>query len=72
MLNRLDFWVIMFTFFFVDFFDTVGTLVGVCNRSGLLDENGTLPNARSALLADAIGTTAGAILGTLRDRKSVE
>ena len=64
MLNRLDFWVIMFTFFFVDFFDTVGTLVGVCNRSGLLDENGTLPNARGALLADAIGTTAGAILGT--------
>lgn len=64
MLNRLDFWVIMFTFFFVDFFDTVGTLVGVCNRSGLLDENGTLPNARGALLADAIGTTAGALLGT--------
>ena len=64
MLNRLDFWVIMFTFFFVDFFDTVGTLVGVCNRSGLLDKDGCLPNARGALLADAIGTTAGAILGT--------
>ena len=64
MLNQLDFWIIMFTFFFVDFFDTVGTLVGVCNRSGLLDEDGTLPNARGALLADAIGTTAGAVLGT--------
>ena len=64
MLNRLDFWVIMFTFFCVDFFDTVGTLVGVCNRSGLLDKDGCLPNARGALLADAIGTTAGAILGT--------
>ena len=65
MLNRLDFWVIMFTFFFVDFFDTVGTLVGVCNRSGLLDENGALPNARGALLADAIDTTSS------KDRKSV-
>ena len=64
MLNQPNFWVIMFTFFFVDFFDTVGTLVGVCNRSGLLDEDGNLPNARGALLADAIGTTAGAVLGT--------
>ncbi len=64
MLNQPNFWVVMFTFFFVDFFDTVGTLVGVCNRSGLLDEDGNLPNARGALLADAIGTTAGAVLGT--------
>ncbi|MDR1943605.1 MAG: NCS2 family permease, partial [Synergistaceae bacterium] len=58
-----NFWIIVFTFFFVDFFDTVGTLVGVANRAGLLDENGRLPNARGALLADAIGTTAGAVLG---------
>lgn len=64
MLNQPNFWVIVFTFFFVDFFDTVGTLVGVCNRSGLLDEKGNLPNARGALLADAIGTAAGALLGT--------
>lgn len=64
MLNQPNFWIVMFTFFFVDFFDTVGTLVGVCNRSGLLDEDGNLPNARGALLADAIGTTAGALLGT--------
>ena len=59
-----NFWVIVFTFFFVDFFDTVGTLVGVCNRSGMLDGQGCLPNARGALMADAVGTVAGAALGT--------
>lgn len=59
-----EFWIIVFTFFFVDFFDTLGTLVGVCNRSGLLDENGNLPKAKGALLADAIGTMAGAAMGT--------
>ncbi len=58
------FWMIVFTFFFVDFFDTVGTLVGVTNRAGMLDEKGNLPRAREALLADAIGTTFGAIVGT--------
>ena len=51
-----EFWGIVFTFFFVDFFDTLGTLVGVCNRSGLLDENGNLPRAKGALLADAVAT----------------
>jgi len=59
-----SFWVITFTFFFVDFFDTVGTLVGVASRGGLLDSEGRLPKAREALLADAIGTTAGAVMGT--------
>lgn len=59
-----EFWIIVFTFFFVDFFDTLGTLVGVCNRSGLLDENGNLPRAKEALLADALGTMAGAAMGT--------
>ena len=58
------FWVVVFTFFFVDFFDTVGTLVGVASRGGLLDGEGRLPRARQALMADAIGTTAGALLGT--------
>ena len=48
-----EFWIVVFTFFFVDFFDTLGTLVGVCNRSGLLDENGNLPRAKGALMADA-------------------
>ena len=59
-----NFWIVMFSFFFVDFFDTVGTLVGVTNRAGMLDSEGRLPNARQALMADAIGTTAGAVLGT--------
>ena len=59
-----EFWVVVFTFFFVDFFDTLGTLVGVCNRSGLLDENGNLPRAKGALMADAVATMAGAAMGT--------
>jgi AGZA family xanthine/uracil permease-like MFS transporter len=63
-LSSSDFWIVVFTFFFVDFFDTVGTLVGVCNRSGLLDERGQLPRAKEALMADAVGTVAGAMLGT--------
>jgi AGZA family xanthine/uracil permease-like MFS transporter len=58
-----NFWIIVFTFFFVDFFDTVGTLVGVSNGAGLLDKDGKLPKAREALLADAAGTTLGAVLG---------
>jgi len=60
----LDFLIIMFTFLFVDIFDTLGTLIGVCSKAGLLDEDGKLPRIRGALLADAIGTTAGAALGT--------
>ena len=59
-----EFWIVVFTFFFVDFFDTLGTLVGVCNRSGLLDEKGNLPRAKGALMADAVATMAGAVLGT--------
>jgi AGZA family xanthine/uracil permease-like MFS transporter len=58
-----NFWLIVFTFLFVDFFDTVGTLVGVCSRSGLMDKNGNLPKAKEALLADAVGTVGGAVLG---------
>lgn len=61
---NMNFIVIMFTFFFVDFFDTVGTLVGVSSRANMLDENGRLERASAALMSDAIGTTAGAILGT--------
>lgn len=60
----LNFWIVVLTFFFVDFFDTVGTLVGAASRANLLDEKGCLPNARPALMADAIATTAGAMLGT--------
>lgn len=60
----MNFWVIMLTFFFVDFFDTVGTLVGVACRADMLDEDGKLERASAALMSDAIGTTAGAVLGT--------
>lgn len=58
-----NFIVIMLTFLFVDFFDTVGTLVGVCSKAKMLDENGNVPNAGRALMADALATTAGACLG---------
>lgn len=64
LIKEPEFWVVVFTFFFVDFFDTLGTLVGVCNRSGLLDENGNLPRAKGALMADAVATMAGAAMGT--------
>lgn len=58
------FLVIVFTFLFTDIFDTVGTLIGVASKGNLLDEKGELPNAKGALLADAVGTVAGACLGT--------
>lgn len=58
-----NFFVIIATFLFVDFFDTVGTLVGVCSKANMLDEEGKVPNVGRALLADAIGTTVGAALG---------
>lgn len=60
----LDFAVIVFAFLFVDLFDTLGTLIGVASKADLLDKEGKLPKIKGALLADAIGTTAGAVLGT--------
>lgn len=59
-----DMLIILFTFLFVDMFDTIGTLVGVSDKAGMLDEDGKIPNAKAAFMADAIGTTAGAVLGT--------
>lgn len=59
-----DFLIVVFAFLMVDMFDTIGTLVGVANQANLLDEKGQLPNVRGALMADAVGTTAGAMLGT--------
>ena len=56
--------VVVFTFLFVDIFDTVGTLAGVASKANLLDEDGKLPRVGKALLADAVGTVAGACLGT--------
>lgn len=64
MKNFTNFVVIVFAFLFVDIFDTVGTLIGVASKADLLDEEGNLPNAGPALLADALGTMAGAVLGT--------
>ncbi len=56
--------IVIFTFLFVDIFDTVGTLIGVSSKAKMLDEDGKLPRVKQALLADAIATTAGAMLGT--------
>ena len=58
-----NFFVIVCTFLFVDFFDTVGTLVGVCSKANMLDEDGKVPNVGRALLADSLATTIGALLG---------
>lgn len=59
-----EFIVIVFSFLFVDIFDTIGTLVGVATKADMLDENGKLPKIKGALMADAVGTTLGAALGT--------
>lgn len=59
-----DMLIVVFTFLFVDIFDTVGTLIGVSSKAGMLDKDGKLPRVKGALLADAIGTTVGACLGT--------
>ncbi len=59
-----DFIVVMFTFLFVDMFDTVGTLIGCAGKSGIVKEDGSIPNCKEALFADAVGTTVGAMLGT--------
>lgn len=60
----IDMLIVLFTFLFVDMFDTVGTLIGVSTKAGMLTKEGKVPNAKQALLADAIGTTVGACLGT--------
>ena len=59
-----DMMIVVFTFLFVDIFDTLGTLVGVSTKAGMLDKNGKIPNAKKAFMADAIGTTVGSMLGT--------
>ena len=68
----LDFVVIIFAFLFVDIFDTLGTLIGVANKADMLDEEGKLPRIKQALLADAIATSAGAVLGTSTTTTFVE
>ncbi len=59
-----DMLIVTFTFLFVDVFDTVGTLIGVCSKANMLDKKGQIPNVKKAFYADAIGTTSGAIFGT--------
>jgi len=59
-----DMLVVVFTFLFMDLFDTLGTLIGVSTKAGMLDEDGRIPRVKPALFADAIGTTMGAVLGT--------
>jgi len=59
-----EFLVVVVSFLFVDIFDTLGTLIGVSSKAGFLDENGKLPKIKGALMADAVATTAGAVLGT--------
>ena len=68
----LEFIVIVFAFLFVDLFDTLGTLIGVSSKANMLDENGKLPRIKGALLADAVATTAGAVLGTSTTTTFVE
>lgn len=60
----VDMLVIVFTFLFVDMFDTVGTLIGCATKADLIQKDGTIANVKQALFADAIGTTVGAMLGT--------
>ena len=59
-----DMFVVLFTFLFVDVFDTIGTLVGVSSKAKMLDKDGKLPKVKQALFADAVGTVAGSCLGT--------
>ena len=68
----IDFLIVMFAFLFVDIFDTLGTLIGVSSKANMLDENGKLPHIKGALLADAVATTVGAVIGTSTTTTFVE
>ena len=70
--NVFEFCVIVFSFLFVDIFDTLGTLIGVSSKADMLDEDGKLPRIKGALMADAVATTAGAVLGTSTTTTYVE
>ena len=67
-----EFIVIILAFLFVDMFDTLGTLIGVASKADMLDKDGKLPRIKGALLADAVATTAGAVLGTSTTTTFVE
>ena len=68
----LDMLAIVFTFLFIDMFDTVGTLVGVCTKANMVDEKGNISRLKHAFMADAIATTTGAMLGTSTTTTYVE
>lgn len=68
----VNFIIVVFSFLFVDLFDTLGTLIGVASKADMLDKDGKLPAIRPALLADAIATSAGAVLGTSTTTTFVE
>lgn len=68
----LDMLVVVFTFLFIDMFDTVGTLVGVCTKAKMTDENGNISRIKQAFMADSIATTVGAMLGTSTTTTYVE
>ena len=68
----LDMLVVVFTFLFIDMFDTIGTLIGVSTKAKIVDENGRIPRLKQAFMADAIATTAGAALGTSTTTTYVE
>ena len=70
--KSLDFFIVMFAFFFVDLFDTLGTLIGVSLKGGFLTKDGKLPRISGALCADAIATSVGAVLGTSTTTTYVE
>lgn len=68
----VDMLIVVLTFLFIDMFDTVGTLIGVSTRANIVDEKGNIPNLKQAFMADAIATTAGAMLGTSTTTTYVE
>jgi Permeases len=71
-IKLLDFIVVTFSFLFVDLFDTLGTLIGVSSKANMLDKNGRLPRIKGALMADAVATSFGAVLGTSTTTTFVE
>ena len=70
--NLSQFVIIVFSFLFVDMFDTIGTLIGVSSKANMLDNDGKLPNIKGALMADAVATTVGAVMGTSTTTTFVE
>ena len=68
----IDMLIVVFTFLFIDMFDTVGTLVGVCTKANMVDEKGNIYRIKDAFMADAIATTIGACLGTSTTTTYVE